>query len=483
MALVPAGARATLTPLSAAVLGYAAWLVGANLWLHPYTAAASYDAAFLFGGWLIGIRAGRERAALLFRVTLAFAVALGAWSLAQIAVEGGRGHAVFETPSTLAAVLNIPLAAGAVLLAAGVRGARLMGCVVLVAAALLGTQSRGGLIALVAAGTLAFVLLRRGTVALLAAVALALVLALTWGTATHSGAVRFDLYAAALHASGDSPLLGSGYLTFRYVLSAAAPLIPAYRGATTDFVHEDYLQAFLESGVPGAALLLAMALLPAWMAWRSGPRLRDGDRLAVAAIAAAMTTMAVHALFDFPFHIAVCLLLSGAGAALLSAFIQETAPAAGASRLREAGHTAVAALLIWVLVKPAVAEAAALYARSAWDEGRAQSAGSWFEMARRIEPRDWHYHAYAGEFWFVQAQGSGNPGAAQLADANFRDCAEANPREVSCLFWRISTHVYLRAQLAQPADAATLRAWAARAAQLAPLDPRLSFHEALVERL
>ena len=488
--LIPAAAPAMLNPLSAVIFGYSAWLVVANLLLHPYNAAASYDAAFLAGGFLVGHRAGRERTGPVFVTLLAFALALAIWALAQVALDGGRSRALFETPSTLGAVLNVPLVAGAVLVAAGTRDARVLACLAVIAGALLGTQSRGAMLAFAAAAVLAFLLARRSTttnrnwaaIGALAGVGLCVVLALTWRTAAESGATRLDLYGAALRASRDSPITGSGYLTFRHVLQAAAPSIPGYLGATTDFVHEDYLQAFLESGLPGAVLLALMALMPPWMAWRRRTHLREEDRMPVVALVAAMSAMAVQALVDFPFHIAICLALYGGCAAQLSARLADRTPAAPAGRLREVVRATVAGGVLLLLVKPVAAEAAALYARAQWEEGRIERAGYWFDLARRLEAADWRYSTYAGEFWFAQAQHSGHAGAARLADRLFQEGEAADPREVSPLLWRISTHLYLRALLPQPADAATLRAWVERATAMAPLDQRVQLHRRLVAR-
>jgi len=186
----------------------------------------------------------------------------------------------------------------------------------------------------------------------------------------------------------------------------------------------------------------------------------------------------MHALVDFPFYIAGCLVLYGAAAGGLCAFGPATEPG---KRMRIA-KAALAAGLFWVLLKPVAAEAAAEYARQKWRAGDGQTAAHWFEVARRVESKDWRFHWYAGQFWFVQAQAGSSALAAQFADRAFVSGMAANPRVVENLLWRISTHIYLRTLLPSAVDKATLRQWADRAQALAPLDPGVKVQRDLVAR-
>jgi O-antigen ligase len=497
--LLPPTKTPPVTALGLAVFGYAAWIAITNTWVSPYTSAASYDAAFLISGFLVGRRAGRENVHLLFVVALAFAVSLAGWSIGQRATgDAPRGHALFDTPATLASLINLVLLPGLVLAAAGRRNPWLFAALTLLAGAVIGTASRGGWLALLASGIAAVFLLRRAEIAVdrrggftIVAIfgvgyLLSLLAPLTWETTlgTASAGHRLDLYKAAIDAlSPSSWLFGSGYLAFRYVLEAARPSIPAYHEAITYFVHNDYLQLLLELGVPGLLLLVLLAALPIAQVWRMLPRLGAPSRLAVIALATATTSMAVHALVDFPFYITVCLLVYGACIGLLEALLAEAQPARAEgpkSPARRAATAAVWTIAVWILAKPAVAEAVSDYAKHQWRDGHGESAAYWFEIARRVDAGDWRYHWYAGQFWYAQAQASPNAAAARLADRAFTEGFAANPREVANLLWRISTHIHLRPLLAAPADRATLRQWADLAAALAPLDPRVKTQGELV---
>jgi O-antigen ligase len=503
-ACLPAPERPYLTPLGIAVLGYAGWLMLTNIWINPYTSAATYDAGFLVAGFLIGRRAGRETATMLFGLALAFAVGVALWSIWQRSTGAElRGRALFETPATLAAILNLMLVPGLALVAAGKHNRWLIGALVVLTGALIGTLSRGGWIALIAACLTGLILLRRaalgvdrksaGIVAAIFAAGylLSLVAPLTWqstvGTVPDSASMRLALYQAATDAIRDgSWTLGSGYLSFRYVLEAARPTIFGYREATTYFVHDDYLQALLELGIPGLVFLLLIAVLPSVVAWRALPALAPEWRLGAVALAAATVSMAAHAIVDFPFHIEVCLLIYGACAGLLAAWITEDAksaePRPALIQLRRLTVVALATVSVWLLARPALAEAIVDYAKYQWATGRGESAAYWIEIAERLESADWRYHWYAGQFWYANAQALNNAAAARLADQAFAAGLAANPRAVQNLLWRISAHIDLRPLLPAPADRATLRAWGDRALALAPLDPGVSLQRDLIRK-
>jgi hypothetical protein len=522
------------TALTYGVWFLAVWMVATNLWTNAaYTAAAPYHAAFLAGGVLLGRRGGPENAGHLFRVGLVFAGLLALWALWQwLAGGSARAHAPFETPATLAATINLVLLPGLVILVCGKRHWALVAMLVLLSTALAASQSRGGALAFALSGlaTLALarraglfssgreVILRTGAV-LTAGLALAQLMpwlfdrfvfatgplhpvlsgaprepgyAMIGADAFASWAARLELYTIAWRGIETAPpLFGSGYLAFHYLLEQGREGLSAYGGSTTYFVHNDYLQTLLELGIPGAIGLLALAALPFSKAWYAAPRisLNPAVGLALVAPVAALSSMAVHALMDYPFYVPVCLLVFGTAlgmldSVLLCALAGGKGPRPPVSivmtRLRGAGGAAAVTLVLWILALPLAAEATAGYAQRQWRAAHGASAAYWFEVARRLEPGDWRYHWYAGRFWYLQAMQNLKPDAAALADRAFAEGDAANPREVRNLLGRIATHRELRAFLANPADPVALRAWVKRAVQLAPLDPGVDAERALV---
>ncbi len=495
-ALGPAGAAWALSPLSIAVGGFAAWLAISNVAFNPsYNAAAQYHAAFLVAGFVLGRRAAGDSAVLLLRSALAFACGLAAWALWQRTQGMMRPSAVFETPATLAAVLNLCLLP-AIVCALSLRSSRgLLAAVALIATGVFLTLSRGGWLGLAVGALVAAVGARRlGTplvpprfafvatilaLAVLAIFAGPVVLSMTGDEAVRSSAARLGLYGLAVDALSLRTLfLGDGYLAFNFLLEVGRAQIPTYEKASTYFAHNDYLQVLLELGTPGLAALLTLTVAPIVLVWRRGAALdHQRQRVCIAALAG-LASMAVHAFVDYPFYVPVCLLLYGAGLGVLDATLASVSPKEGVTRsmaqpsaLRRGAIAAMGTLAAWLLIAPLGAQAAADHAQRQWAAGLSQSAAYWFEAARIIEPRDWRYHWYAGEFWLVQAEIGQRRTAANLADKAFAEGFSANPREARTLLGRVALHRRLGALLTHPASIGTQIAWAEEAIRLLPNDP------------
>ncbi len=485
------------TPIALAVGGFAAWTVSNDFINAPYTAAGIFHPTFLLAGFFVG-RLG-ERIARNVNAAVGAGVALLAvWAVCQTAGGEPRAHAHFETPNTLASVINLVLGPLLVRLAYGQPRRLLLGLALLLATALACTSSRGGVIAL-AGGVLATSLLLRrapswsgaalvfGVLVAGAAGAVAAMQLPGWLGSSGAGgqnqlqsvattlaptlASRHELYQLAISAAGKHPWLGSGYLFFNSLLEAQRAHVPSYASENiTYFVHDDYLQILLELGLPGLVGLLALVLLPGWLALRTD--LRDDDRLELHCALAGVATMAIHALGDFPFYVPLCLVLfgvllgriDGLLSAELSSSPRQTARVA---RWRTIG---VAALLVVLLLPPPLAEAAAAYGEHKWRSGAGQPAAYGFELAWRLQPLDWRYRWYAGQFWYAQAM-AGNAKAAPLADRAFAAAISANPRDPRPLLARLSTQMRFGPLLQDRQPIATLREWAERALALAPLNP------------
>lgn len=476
---------------------FAGWMVVDDFINTSYTAAAIFHPAFLFAGFFFS-RAVDDNT----RRSAAFAVLAGVallalWSLGQALSGAARAHADFETPNTLAAVLNLALAPVLFRIAYGERRRALVGIAVLLTAALAATLSRGGFIALAAGLTAAMLLFRAwprkaDMVRVLAVLALGAAI----GTAVmqmprplmgadstvrenaqhfavtsyDSVASRIELYRLALSAAGEHPWLGTGYLGFRSLFEARRAEVPSYPvHNVTYFVHQDYLQTLVELGVPGLAALLALVTLPFGLALRKAHRTVHDPRASAAL--AGVATMAIHALGDFPFYVPVCLLLFGG---LLGEVDTRLAgeqrgmpPRKAVSRMAVLAGMAVAAVLT---LAPALAELAVAHGERSWRSGDARTAAWGFELARRLQPRDWRYHWYAGQFWYGQAQ-SGNAAAAPLADQAFAAAMRADPAEPRPLLARVATQLRFAPLLDHAAAATVLRDWADRALALAPLNP------------
>lgn len=507
LALLAFGAFAALSRhavapglLSFAVFCYALALVMNNVFLSPvYTSAAPFHAAFLVAGSVIGLRSDEDALGALGRLLAIGAGLLAAWGLWQVSGGGAsRATAHFETPTTLAAVINFALLFVLVHLAVSAPRWPWIALGVLLAAGLASTVSRGGMLALLAGLLVAAVAARRTGLALpRRGVAMVVLVLAAGGTlamavnalpsvagpsnptlhqpygegANYSSVSRLELYALAAEGIRVRWVSGTGYLGFRALLDANREAVPTFKGGDTYFVHNDYLQTLLELGIAGFITFIGMLLLPLVQGLRRASK-ADDNPLAVAMLAT-ISAMAMLAMVDFPFYVPICLLLFGFAVGVLDRRLGGTIrigiPVVPA--LRRLGAIAMGATAAFLLGPPLIADLAATHAHRAWRQADGQAAAYWFEVARRFEPRDWRYHWYAGQFWYVQAAQNGNPTAARLADEAFAAGMAANPVEVGNHLGRVATHRQFADLLPSPVTADVLRAWVAQAASVAPQHP------------
>ena len=211
------------------------------------------------------------------------------------------------------------------------RAAWLVAGIALTLTAVLLTHSRGGALSTSAgiAGLLAMILFApslrgpwRGGFAIAAGLGM-LVIVLVSGAPTLGRIAatawdvegRREIYELTLEAIRNSPLLGTGLGTFKWVF-------PTYRTEdvpfTVEFAHNDYLENTLELGIPAAILLAASVVLLAIACARGVFRRRRNAIIPGIGVAASLL-VGVHACFDFSLQIPAVslsyLLLLGAGVA------------------------------------------------------------------------------------------------------------------------------------------------------------------------
>ena len=514
-AICASGARIAFTPLAVAVAAYGGIIAVHTLALSPaYTAAGLLHPLLLVAGFVAGRRMAFDLRGNGTLALCAYLVALAIWGLVQIGPLGlGRAYAVFETPATYGATINFALIGVFALLLAKGGSYWLIAVAVLWAAASFAAESRGAWLALAIGFATAVLLshrvqpLRWHRIGLLIAIvaagwlfALAVRMA-PWPDAlaveraqsppTEAARIdstqsRLELYAASWKAWRTQPLSGTGYLTFRYVLEQSRAEIPSYGVASETWaVHNDYLQSLQEVGPAGALALLAVVSLPLLLCYRRSPSLSEEDRVAAVATSAAIAGMAAHAMVDFPFHVPVTLVLYGVFLGTLDRLLfpgheDARARAPEPPPWLRAARAALLTVVVLAAFRPLVAEAAAEWGMRRFQQGDAQSAALWLGIARRVEPADWRYHWYAGQFWDAQASVSRKPEAARLAVEAFDTGLRANPFEVRNLLGTISAHRRYRDLLEPNAQAADFRAWLQLAARLAPLDPAVARERARV---
>jgi len=512
----------------AAVASFVAWAV-----LHTLFAARSYSPAGLFQPLFLatGFSLGRHAYVRDPEPTWGYAwawaiVAIAAFALLESAYAGTAAAAPFVTPAVLAALINLALLPSLAQALWGPRSStsRLVALTVLFAG-LMAAASRGGWIGF-SIGLAAMLLVMRGrlppsrnllAVAATMPCAAGLVAALRWGStllpghgfpagertlgglpglfltpsplAIDSTVSRLELYALAAHrAVGELPF-GSGYLSFAQVLEAGRASVPSYgTGNITYFVHNDYLQTLLELGLPGLFALVCVMALPFILLLRVRAKLPNEDLVLCSGLAGAVAAAAFQAGVDFPLYIPACLATLGF---ILGALAARTAASGSGilslpvisqalSRILSSGRRVALAIGVVLLLVPLAAEWATAYAQGRWRQGLGQEAAYGFEIARRLQPRDWRYAWNAGKFWTSQAASTRSPEAATLADAAFAQGFAANRMEVKNLLGRIELQRALKRLMPGSAAAEDLEAWSAEALNLAPRNAQVRMERILV---
>jgi O-antigen ligase len=334
--LAIAGARGTLGHAAASAPPWLRWAAlawtGSFAWsgmMAPHVALDSLALGLTGPAWGLGLAASGVTAA---RISGALASAAGivaTVTLAQWAggdpfaaagwipgLAGGsdrlRMYGTLGNPNFVAAWLAITVPTGIVLtrrLAAG--GRRLLAVcsaagAVLAVAAIAATGSRGGALAL-AAGLVSLAIftgVRRAwwlvAAALAASVVVPLVSTARPIAATLAG--RLYIWRVALPHALDRPLTGWGPGAFELVYhdwqgsQEPAPDTAGFAGPQQR-AHNDYLDALVERGVPGAAATCLLFVAGVMVRRRSRP---DDRHVFVAGAAAAMMAAAAVAAVDFP---------------------------------------------------------------------------------------------------------------------------------------------------------------------------------------
>ena len=194
------------------------------------------------------------------------------------------------------------------------------GLAALVIVGILITGSRGGLVAAVVGAVVVLVargarLRLRGVLVALAVVGAVFLTAppALQGhlTATHSTG-RTGLWALGAEACADHCLVGSGYGSFPYVYTQVFRTSPDASGYhDADFkAHNVWLEAAVETGLVGVAVLLAAVGLTARHAWRAPAQRRPSTLAALAAVLTA-TMFLSHLSFRYFWLVLIYVALAG----------------------------------------------------------------------------------------------------------------------------------------------------------------------------
>lgn len=411
----------------------------------------------------------------------------GSW---YIVSQGTRANAIFYTPNTFATGINLFLLPFIALFLAGVRPRFTYWLSLLFFAGLMATQSRGGYLGLtfgmlflslfnfIGHGQLKWNRSRWARLALgLLIVILIFQISPAWSGDNVRATImeghtsdRLELYSSAWQAIQANPLRGYGYFNFGYIFERYK--IPPFTDKVALFVHNDYLQIWLEAGLPGILALLSVIggfYLSLWKKRSDMHFLQNSEWLP--AIGAAMTSIFAHAVVDFPLYVPTMQFLLGAYLGSLNGFFRDNSipkprfissitsfPEHIGIRLITIKIMAIFVLLLW-LIQPAIAQFASQQGLDGLKKGDAKYALKKITLAQRLVPGNAYYYWCEGIILRDQAIELKNRELAALADNAFAKGKEINKYYPDNLVERIRLHRDHPALLDNPVSPETLSQW------------------------
>jgi O-antigen ligase/thioredoxin-like negative regulator of GroEL len=327
-----------LTPLAVTLTLYWAWLGLTLVWgnaAYHNLIGFWWLGSLPFAFWIYTLLPEPDRAWRLgSRPVVAIAVALALHGLWQLVAHGWAPKSVFLDINSCAAFLVlVALPLGARFLTdAGRQPARaaLAGVSLFVLVAAVGaTGGRGVMLALLIAAALLIALgakhaPRRASFGLVAILAIGLVAGnllaagrpaarmLTLADPLEgSGAVRLMIWERSVELIREAPWTGHGLGSFTLLFAARQD--PGDDSAGF-MAHNDYLQLWLEGGLPALVLLVAVFIATAMAAWRvMRVRYRErGEALESAGLLAGLVAIAAHSAVNFNLYVLPTLLVVGA---------------------------------------------------------------------------------------------------------------------------------------------------------------------------
>ncbi len=483
----------------------------------PYQDAI-YLITFLSAGFLLFSSVNTIFAINSFKVLNGIVVILALWGVIQyltgaayIIHTGNRANTIFYTPNTYAACINMSLLPLIIFYLLSENRRSLLFVIYTLSAALIVSQSRGGWISFVATASFIFLFIKLfsleihkkrmkslliGIAAIFFCFAINNNLKFEVSTTSqpfgsnlnniirHESAVstlqhRFQLFDIAWQQIKAKPLLGHGLHTYQYFQTRDQQ--EPYIGNKTRFVHNDFLQLWMEIGIFGLLLFLSIPFAIICLLYVNRQRLEKYEVIAVLAMLSAIFTFYIHGLVDFLFYIPFLLLLFGAYLGyinqIFNRFSNKTIALDDYLRRINTRPVIIKCLvgisLIGYLSQPAVAQLYFDKANRDKQKLDIKSALKNYELARRFAPYHEDYYLVEADIWLHAAKATGKPEPANRSDALYIKGDLANPYSVKSLFWRAMLHRDMPKLLQKPATIKEVLSWLESAMQWLPNDQKL----------
>ncbi len=274
---------------------------------------------------------------------------------------------------------------------------------------------------------------------------------------------RFMLFDIAWQQIKEAPILGKGFHTYQYYQQRdqKAP----FTGNQTRYAHNDYLQLWMELGIAGVALFVGLFLVMIYYLLRLSTRIKQDELVKLMAILTGVTSLYVHALVDFMFYVPFILLLYAFYLGLFNQIINEYHQHAYQIKLTsnyfkfDFLKVVLVFIIVLFLSKPAIAQ---LYYHNAIKHANnlnIEIALKRFSIARQFAPNNSNYYWYEGALLMNAVKVKQHVPSAKRADALFIKGMDLDPYDVRNKLARAELHREYANLLDKPASLETIAEW------------------------
>lgn len=487
--------RLVLNPLTITVFAFILLLTLNMIFVHPANNTnAAYLILFFASGFLLFSFASDNFIKQSVTILCALFLLLSIWGLTQyltgsgyLVYAGQRANAIFYTPNSFAACINIILLPLTIFYVHKKESQKIYALILVLFLALLVTQSRGGWTAFIVSIFFIYILCRILVIDInknrLKKLTIGFVLVFSTycfielvdlkkiefginqsdrnfglifkndvshlvrtesvvSTMSH----RTMLYDIAWQQIKEKPITGHGLHTYQYfqVRDQHAPHI----GNATRFAHNDYLQLWMETGILGLTIFISIPVMIISMLFISWKEIAVSDRAIMLALMTGLVGFYVQALVGFLFYTPFLIMMYGCYLGYFNQLFNKNLQGCFFYTLKlpcimirpVVIKSLVGLVVVSYLSQPAVAQLAFDQANRDKKRLDIESALVYYEMARRFAPYESSYYLVEGDIWYHAAKVTGESEPAQRADKLYEQGVKANPYEVASLFWRAILH-------------------------------------------
>lgn len=515
-----------ISPIKIAILLFSSVLLVNIFFINPvFHPECLYFVAYLVVPFLFFNLLSKDHFFYYAKIIISVFAILSVWGIFQYLTKtgyiidmNGRANAIFHTPNTFAAALNLILLPLIIHRLFKYQSIKFDSVIFLLFFALLTTQSRGGWISFIVTLFFSFSLLvltknikiERSTILVLSTLAVLTVLFFMQHTITNrnssinltspatiekdiaetqpentikevrqlsSFAHRLILYEIAWNRIKEKPLLGHGYFNFQYFQVRDKPKEILNYGKT-NFVHNDYLQYFLETGLLGLNTFIFLIITFYWRALNIIRHADTNTKWLCISISTGITSYIIHASGDFVLYPLTLLFLFGSLLGFIDRIDNEYKNKLTDSPMftkqylmnKKLEYFLIFTLTIYLL-KPVIAETFENRAKYHLDNLDIEKTLKYYQYARRLTPYNPDYYYQEAKLWLKAVDYENSADAAEISDHLLKKGHNLNPYEKQILLTRSILHRDYSYLLNTPVGIDTILSWQKEVLLWRPHDP------------